>query len=332
LVNNLVNLDLSGGVMTEEQVAFWKQSLKMLTDQGPSAVGAIREFLAKNADLDFGLAGQQALGYTSARTALFDALSQIGGPTAIDALSEVLSNTADPREIGMLAQKLEKIDPGLHGSEALVAARQSLDMAQTGNLPNRDVAPLFETLLKYGGAGAVGDFERTAQQWSYYAMIGLVQLPDGAGIPSLARFASDETTTSGARVAALQMLAQAASQSEEARNILLEQARQGKLTAYNWATMVPLLAGSQMVFQNSAYGNGLGNVDPSDFRKAYISAGNQSFITAPLGALSTEQINQQLGLIDQFLAVTTDPAGIQALQQAKDLLSRRAPQVAGKDG
>lgn len=78
-----------------------------------------------------------------------------------------------------------------------------------------------------------------------------------------------------------------------------------------------------MVFQSSSFDNGLASVDANDIRKTMISASNESFFTAPLGAMTPAQIGQQKKFIDQLLAVTTDPAGVQALQQSKAMLDAR---------
>ena len=105
LVNRLLQPGSADG-------AAWKQNLQQLVQQGTNAIPAILEFLAKNSDASFDPAVQQALGYPSARMAMFDALGQIGGPEAIGALAGELKGTTDPREIATLAQSLEKLEPG----------------------------------------------------------------------------------------------------------------------------------------------------------------------------------------------------------------------------
>jgi len=115
----------------------------------------------------------------------------------------------------------------------------------------------------------------------------------------------------------------------------MDQIRQNKLSPYTWAALAPILGGDQVVFLNSAFANGMGDVNPSEMRKMHIAASNQNFITAPFGELSTDQIAQQLAWIEQLLGATSDPFALQALQQARERLSHRAPQVAttgGKNG
>ena len=74
-----------GMALTQEQAVQWKQSLRQLLQEGAAAVPAMREFLARNLDLDFGLEGSQILGYASVRTAMLDALQQIGSRLQISA-------------------------------------------------------------------------------------------------------------------------------------------------------------------------------------------------------------------------------------------------------
>ncbi|PWU17436.1 MAG: hypothetical protein C5B50_11365 [Verrucomicrobia bacterium] len=329
-VDKLVKLDPEGGPLTPEQVAVWKQNIQLLIQQGPNAIPAIREFLLKNTDFDFsGSGGERAMGYQTARAAMFDALTQIGGPLAVAAMSEVLQSTADPREIALLGQSLEKLDAGLHLAETMEAVRQSLAMAAEGKLPERDVAPLFETIRQYGGQGAVAELEANARNWNYYAMIALGQLPDNAGVPSLIQFASDSSGAAnlGLKTAAFQVLAELASKSDDARDALLGAIRGNQLGPYDWQMLAPILGGYQMVYHNSAFDNFLTQVNPNDIRRTHLTFGDQSYATIPLGSLTEEQINRQSALIDQVLAVTTDPLAQQQLQKARAMLAQRHLQL-----
>src|SRR6185436_12248320 len=205
-------------------------------------------------------------------------LAQIGGPVAIGAMTEVMQTTTAPREIAVLAQSLAKLEPDLHTREALGAAHQTLAMAAAGDLPGKDVAPLFEVFQKFGDENTAVDLVGRAKQWNYYAPLALAQLPAEAGIPGLVRIASGENGSGAdARTPALQTLTQVASQSAEARKALLEQVRENKLSQYDWATIVPFLAGDQMVYQNAAYENNIGLANPNNLRKSYLPSGNQSF-------------------------------------------------------
>lgn len=324
LVSGVVDLRPVNGILTEDQVAVWKTNLQQLIDHGPDSIPAIREFLAKNSELPFGPDGPRVMGYTSARTALIDALAQIGGPDAQTALAAVLQTTADPHEIALLAQGLDKLDPGRYRQEALAAAREALAMSAEGKLPDRDVAPLFELLQRYGDATTVPELEQDAKRWGFYSMVVLAQLPDGAGVPSLLQIATGPKWSSGARDAAWQMVAQVASEFPDARAALLEQARQNKLSAFNWASMATLLGGDQIHFRNSAFDPLPGTRESS----STVSSG-QSLYAAPAAAgLTVERMNQQMALIEELMGATSDPVAQRALQQARALALRRLSQVA----
>lgn len=324
LVNGLVFLNLSGGPLTAEQAAAWKENLRHLVQQGDLSVPAIREFLEKNQEVIYGADASALLGYASARMAMLDALTQIGSSQAASTLDGVLKSTADPHEIAQVAWDLEKLSPGAYKWETLDAARQTLALAASGGLPGVEVAPLFQVLQQYGGADAVADLQGRASQWNYYSTIALAQLPDEAGIPALIQIAAGQDgSSSGVRTAALQMLTGLASQSTPSADALVSLAQQNSLSPYDWATLAPFLAGNRMVFPDAIYDGTLSGVNPNDLRRTTISSGNQSYYTAPLAAMTTDQINQQEALIGKLLAVTTSPEGIQTLNQSKNLLESR---------
>jgi len=237
----------------------------------------------------------------------------------------VLQTTADPREVALLAQDLEKLDPAQHRQEALDAARQTLAMAAEGRLPDRDVAPLFEVLQNYGDASVAADLKNAAGQWNYYAAVALAQLPDGAGISSLIEIAQSMT---GPSLNALEMLAQLSGQYPEANAALLEMARSNKISPNQWPYLTPLLAGDQYHYLGSVLDPSMPAGNLRQIRAGHVLFGNQRFYTAPApDGLTPERMNQQTGLIDELLAATTEPAAVQALEQAKGLLAQRALQV-----
>ena len=318
LVATLCPLDQSAIPQSEEQTAQWKQNFHQLIAQGPSGVAAIREFLQKNVDLDFGPGS--GLGYGSARAAMFDALVQIGGVEGIAGTLQTLQNTADPREIAVLAQNLEKLAPGVHRQEAIEAARDALAMAAGGKLEGADVAPLFEVLHSYGDTSVVTDLMQAAKQWNYYSAMALAELPDGTGIPALIEMAQG---ASSGKLNALEMLAQMSAQYPEARAALVEQAQ--KISPNLWPYLAPLLAGDLYHYQDSALG---GATPGRPSNTAYVVLGNQHFYTAPAAEILTqEEINQRLAVIDELQSGASDPAAFKALQQSRDLLARRKPQT-----
>jgi hypothetical protein len=234
-----------------------------------------------------------------------------------------MQKTADPREIAILAQNLDKLDPDQHHQEAIQAARDTLAMAASGKLEGYDVAPLFELLQKYGDASLIPELEKDTSHWNYYGTMALAQIPDGAGIPSLIQMAQG---TTGARGNAMEMLTQLAPQYPDAMAALLEMAHANKILPNQWPYLTPFLAGDQYQYQDSQFATGTGTKTED---AAHVLFGNQHFTTAPpAGGLTAEQLAQRTALIDQLRSVTSDPAAIQALQQARDLLAKRTIQTA----
>jgi hypothetical protein len=310
--------------MSGEQTAEWKQNLQQLVQQGRESVPAIVEFLKQNKDVDFGSASE-SLGYASARRAMFDAMAQIGGPEAISGTLQTLQNTADPREIALLAQNMERMAPEQHREEALQAARETLVLAASGKLQGTDVGPLFEVLQNYGGSATAPELQQAATQWNYYATIALAQLPEGAGIPALIQIAQGSTAAKGN---ALEMLTQTSAQYPEARTALLEMARANKITPNQWPYLTPLLAGDQYHYQDSVFDSSLPSRSKAPSDAAHVLLGNQHFYTSPgASGLTADQINQQTALINDLVAAVSDPAAVQALQKARDLLARRGLQT-----
>jgi len=325
LVDSLVKLEQQNGVLTQDQAAVWKRSF-----QGPGAVPAIREFLARGTDFDLGQEARGLSGYASAREAMFGALAQIGGAEAVAALAGTLQTTADPREIALLAQHLERLDPPAHRQEALDAARQTLAMAADGKLPDRDVAPLFEVFQNYGDAKIVADLQKAAGQWNYYATVALARLPEGAGVPALIDMAQSLT---GPRLNAIEILTQMSDQYPEARAALLEMARSNRISSSQWPYLAPLLAGDRYHYEGSVLEASSTAGSMGQEIAGSVLFGNQHFYTAPnSGELTPERINQLSSLIDELLATTAEPAAVEALERSKALLSKRAPLVMNTPG
>ena len=330
LVEALVKLQAENGLLTTDFANGWKQNLQQLIQQGPVAVPAIQEFLGRNLDYAFGDAGRQLLGYSSARVAMLEALAQIGGPEGVAALSGVLQTTADPREIALLAQELERLEPQQHQAEVLSAARQALELAGTHKQETADPAPLFEVFQKYGGANIASELVKSAAQWNYYATIALAQLPDGSGIPSLIQIAQDPKSAGPTREAALQMLAQVSDQSPEARAALVDQARQTGISLFALRMIAPVVAGDHVGYINSAFEHPDGLPQVGGVRTTSTSD-NQNFFAMPSN-LNSEQIGQRAALLNELLAATTEPAAKELLQQLKDALSARFPAVVAASG
>jgi hypothetical protein len=326
LVNNVAGLD-KGVPKTPEQIAAWKQGLTNLVLQGEAALPAIREYLEKNVDFALGAEGAQALGYSSTRAALYDALAQIGGSGAAGVLLSTLQSTGDPRDIVALARTLEQVAPEQYRQQIVDASREVLASATTlGSANQTDVALLFQTLGKFGGASAVSDFQN-ASGYKYYSAIALSQLPDGAGVPALIQMVQENSGAGVKNVAALEALTQSASGNADARAALIQQAKAGAITGYGWASLTAILSGDQIRYVDSASGTPV-EKNP-DVRTYHIASGNQNFYTAPpAGGMTADQIAQQNSLIDELLGATSNPAAVQALQSARNTLLQRSRQSA----
>ncbi len=323
LVSGLTNLDFSRGPITKEQAEQWKQSLQTLTAQGAAGIPAIREFLEKNQEMNFGaLSGGDQLGQSSLRSAMINALGQIGGPEATAAMLNTLQSTTLPSEIAQLAQALEQQAPGQYRQETMTAIQEILGMAGKGQLTGYDVGPLFKVLQNYGDPAAASVLNQLPPDWKYYATMSLAGLQGGAGIPSLVQEAADPAG-GGKRDFAFQMLAQTAGQNPEATAALLEQARLNQIPDSAWRKIATGLAGDQYVI-GAPPADATANPGSLPGLKTYhIQSGNQNFYSLPV--VADGQISQRLDLINQLLSATSNPQAVAALQGARDILTGKVP-------
>ena len=168
----------------------------------------------------------------------------------------------------------------------------------------------------------MADLQKTAGQWNYYATVALARLPEGAGVPALIDMAQSLT---GPRLNAIEILTQVSDQYPEARAALLEIARSNRISSSQWPYLAPLLAGDQYHYEGSVLEASSTAGSMGQEIAGSVLFGNQHFYTAPSpGELTPERVNQQRGLIDELLATTAEPAVVEALEQSKALLSKRA--------
>ncbi len=128
--------------------------LEQLTQLGPPALPAIRQFLASGQDVAFSPPGGKgprdvrsltgALVPASLRFALFDVVRQIGGEAAETILADTLSGTGRGLEVAYLTQTLEEMAPGKYKDTALTAARRLL---AGGSSSDRDY--LYDVLRRF---------------------------------------------------------------------------------------------------------------------------------------------------------------------------------------
>ena len=318
LVSGLATLDGKQPI-SPEQAQKWRESLQQLVRQGPASVPAIEQFLAQNQDANYaGVSGANALGYNSLRSAMLDALTQIGGSDATQAMLQIMQSSIYPTDIATLAKTLDT--QGQYQQPILDAVRQQLNLAAMDQLGGANVLPLFQVLASEAanGANVSSDLTQYSEKWPYYSSIALASLPEGAGVPNLIQIA--QGNLAGNPSAAAQALAELAPQNPQALNSLLDLAKGGQLTDSALAQLAPFLAGRQFQLgppQDPAAGG---------YMTYHIAVGNQDFSAFDTGGAMTQpQISERLSLIGQFLQAipSADVAAQDALQQQRSALTAR---------
>ena len=226
-----------------------------------------------------------------------------------------------------MARYLEEQAPGQYKQEVVSAARDTLDQAAAGQLQVKDPGPLFQLLQNYGDATTAADLANTAPQWQYYATMALANMSDGAGVSALIQSAK-EAANSGknANPFTLQMLAQVAGQQPEAASALVEQARQNQIPDRAWTKIVEGIAGDQYQMGKPPSDPASPGVPVSGLKTYHIESGNQNFYSLPFNLYgSPEQAAQRLAVVDQLLSATQNPAAVEALKNARAVLSAPAP-------
>jgi hypothetical protein len=308
------------GAITPEQAERWKQTLADLVAQGAPAVPGIREFLAKNEDIDFGrMLGGILLGQPSMRVALIKTLNQIGGPESEGLMAETMGTSVVPVEITLLANYLEAAAPGQYRKQATDAVGQVIGMASRGELPGLDVGPLMHLLQGLDATTLKQTAEKLESQYGAYAAITLASLEGGAGLPSILRYIDNPAPGVGPGLnLEYQMLAQMAPQSPEAGVALLQRARSGQISDAAWTRIAMGLAGDQ--YQRYGFSaDGQPEIpNTSALKFFHLESGNQNYYSLPLAAVATpEQVDQRRRLIDQLLAANPGPPADQLLKQAR---------------
>ncbi len=237
-----------------------------------------------------------------------DAIQKLAAedPSALSGLARGLT----PAQLEKLTGNLESLAPGQFSQMALDAANSMLAMGAQGM--TNDAGPLFHVLEQAGGSNAIPQLLEASSQWKYYSAIALADLPDGAGVPALLDMVQNpQSPYKGARLQATEMLAEAASQSPEAAAALLDLAKKGQIPGSLWAAMAPVLGGNH--FQIGATEPGA----PSPDQTWHLGVGNQNFVSTPDATpLTADQVTQRVTLINQLMAVSTDPGVKDMLQKA----------------
>ena len=335
LLDSLLRLNADSDTLTlikGEQVNWQFEELRAL---GIAAVSIIAEFLEDGIDLDFTVLTEEDtdLGYRSLRMGLIDTLSQIGGAEALEVLNRTLHTTTEPSEIGLLANSLEHHAPGIYHNDILQAAKKSLNTA-LGSQPNErpDLKPLFPLFQNYGDTSVVLDLEQGGDTvWRSYTAAALARLPEGAGVPSLIRMVADPDKPARQNDPfVLAMLAQSSRKNPEAGQALVDLAESGQLSSANLTKIASYLGGKEVALR-LPLSNGTDNIETDDLRQAQSPPGSSYWQQETRNAetWSVREIDERIGLIDQFLETNQEPETQRALQSARFLLSsRRTPQQA----
>ncbi len=141
-----------------------------LMEAGPEALPAIREFLARNEEIDYesslsgfskgaprdGKISTEFLLPPSLRLGLFEALKNIGGTDAEKILADTLATTGRGVEVAWLARALQEMAPDKYRDVALTAAREMLAhplaASSASALDKNDRNYLFGVLAMFGDA------------------------------------------------------------------------------------------------------------------------------------------------------------------------------------
>jgi len=267
--------------------------------------------------------------YSSLRLALIEALADIGGRDAGDAMVRTLAGTGNPQEIAVLARGLERYAPMLYRPEISDAVRATLAQAlQSEPGTFGDLSYLFGVMQDYGDdsvAVELDEIYRTANNaWSEYALMALSDLPDGQGVPYLAdmamEMAADPNRNDARYNMSLRMLAQASRESPEAAAALIGLAEAGMVPTPLLVSVAATLGGSEYWL-----------ITPSS-PLAQLSKAPSAITTKAPETWTDAQIDERIGMIDQLLTYRSEPPAVQALNDARDrmLLWKSRPMVNGR--
>lgn len=308
LVAEILEISSTEGPITADKAEKFKRILEELIKQGATSVPAIRELLDKKVEYDFAdVSGGEQMGYASLRASLIDALKQIGGPDAQEAMVQVLQTSALPAELLTIANNLDQDAPGQYRDQILNAARESLAIAATNQYANVELGPAFRILQNYGAANTTADAAKN-EPANFNNAINLANMPEGQGLGALVQMAENSSSASGQTIAT-EMIAQMAGQNSKAIDALIQMAQNGQISNGTWEKLAPILGGDQ--FQ---IGTGQSSSDPNGSQNPGFTIANS--------ATTSDQINQRIALIDKFLSIVpSDSAAAASLRNQRNLLS-----------
>jgi hypothetical protein len=180
-----------------------------LVDAGPAALSAIREFLARNEELNYqpdggkgssdGRVQTDVLVPPSLRLGLFDVMRQIGGEAAETLLAEVLRTTGRGFEVAYLARVLQEMAPNKYRDIALAAAKELLANPLAGAIDRNDRNYLFGVLAFFNdssyGPSAQAQLVQASNQVDRAALKYLQQTLGEQAVPLVAQAYADPRVT-----------------------------------------------------------------------------------------------------------------------------------------
>jgi hypothetical protein len=317
LVAEILEISSTEGPITADKAEKFKRNLEELIKQGAASVPAIRELLDKKVEYDFAdITGGDQIGYASLRASMIDALKQIGGPEADEAMVQVLQTSALPSELLELAKNLDQEAPGQYHDQILNAARESLAIAATNQLANIELGPAFRILQNYGSANTTADAAKS-EPANFNNAINLANMPDGQGLPALVQMAQSPNSSASGQTVATEMIAQMAGQNSQAADALMQMAQNGQISNGTWEKLAPILAGDQLQIPDSTAKTSGSSRNASE---------NLAFTTVNT-ATTSDQINQRIALIDKFLAtVPGESAAAASLRNQRNVLDGKLGQ------
>ena len=133
----------------------------------------------------------------------------------------------------------------------------------------------------------------------------------------LLQMLNSDSASRGSQTAILQALAQAAPQSEEALQALLDKMRRNEIPNSLWPNIGPILCGEIMQI-------GVAPVE-SGVRSFHLASGNQNFYTMPdRSPWPPDRVNRNVSIVNQFSALNNNnPTATTALQNALACLQAR---------
>ncbi len=303
-----------GQIRAVRQAIYWFEDL---TSAGPVALPAIRDFLARNEDVDFDFSwltqgSKGGKGATvpndfvlppSLRFGLFDVVKQIGGPDAEKILADVLTTTGRGVEVAWLARTLQELAPNKYRDAALAAAHELLNRplaaASASPLDRNDRDNLFSVLALYNDASfastAQAQLVRADGQVDRSALKYLQQSLGAQAVPIAAQLYDDPRITDPGKKEPLARLALAYAGADP-------QANEFYTKAINDAAL------------------------PKDNRRELIEDLNQDgFIDKKnLSANDLQLIQNRIALVENLAPNALDPVNAAAFKEAhKDLLKMR---------